>query len=211
MIVAMGPAVAGGGSAAGLMGGAGGYQPYNGSRTDSYGNPIPSDAGGSGIYAGKACGYGDDLCAGLAKAGDMVGQAVDGAVQNVKDTIMIMSLPSQMLLWTMMNSEGGDEVAKGAGNYRPDRALPRDKYGNPTPDADVPHTQLGTRSGRNGDYTQGREWGYDANGKLVPKRDIDFTDHGRPQNHPNPHQHDWVPNPTGGTPQHGPTKPLEWP
>jgi RHS repeat-associated protein len=98
---------------------------------------------------------------------------------------------------------------KAAGSYRPNRTLPRDKHGNPVPDADVPHTQLGTKSGRNGDYTQAREWGYDSNGRLVLKRDIDFTDHGRPQNHPNPHQHEWLP--TGGTPKHGPAKPLERP
>jgi len=97
------------------------------------------------------------------------------------------------------------------GSYRPDRPLPRDKNGNPVPDTDLPHTQLGSKSGRRGKYTQAREWGYDENGKLVPKRDIDFTDHGRPVEHPNPHQHDFVPNPTGGTPQHGPAKPLEIP
>ncbi|MGU0171080.1 hypothetical protein ACVXG8_01140 [Escherichia coli] len=48
----------------------------------------------------------------------------------------------------------------------------------------APHTQLGTKSGRKGDYTQAREWGYDENGNLVPKRDIDFTDYGRPRNIP---------------------------
>ena len=42
-------------------------------------------------------------------------------------------------------------------------------------------------------------------------RDIDFTDHGRPKEHPNPHQHDYIPNPTGGTLQHGPAKDLEIP
>lgn len=97
------------------------------------------------------------------------------------------------------------------GSYAPDRRLPRDNHGNPIPDTNVPHTQLGTRNGRNGDYTQGREWGYDENNNLVPIRDIDFTDHGRPQNHPNPHQHDFIPNPSGGTPQHGPARPLEMP
>ena len=93
----------------------------------------------------------------------------------------------------------GGNAAKGGkpGSYRPDRALPRDKHGNPIPDSDAPHTQLGTKRGRNGDYTQARE--FDANGK--PVRDIDFTDHGRPQNHPNPHQHRYVPNETGGTPR----------
>lgn len=97
------------------------------------------------------------------------------------------------------------------GTYRPDRPLPRDKYGNPIPDVDAPHTQLGTKSGRKGDYTQAREWGYDENGNLVPKRDIDFTDHGRPNEHPNPHQHDYIPNPSGGTSQHGPARPMEMP
>ena len=88
----------------------------------------------------------------------------------------------------------------------PDRPLPRDKNGNPTPEPEAsgPHTQLGQKNGRNGNYDQGRE--FDANGK--PVRDIDFTDHGRPQNHPNPHQHVYTPNPTGGTPMRGPTEPL---
>jgi hypothetical protein len=92
---------------------------------------------------------------------------------------------------------GVSKVTRGGkpGSYRPDRALPRDKNGNPIPDSNAPHTQLGTKKGRNGDYTQARE--FDANGK--PVRDIDFTDHGRPQNHPNPHQHRYVPNDTGGT------------
>jgi len=35
-------------------------------------------------------------------------------------------------------------------------------------------------------------------------KDIDFTDHGRPTFHPNPHQHTYVPNPTGGTMQRNP-------
>ncbi|MGC7559721.1 hypothetical protein [Pasteurella sp. PK-2025] len=85
------------------------------------------------------------------------------------------------------------------GSYRPNRTLLRDKHGNNIPDENVPHTQLGTKKGRNGEYTQAREWGYDSHGKLVPKRDIDFTDHGRPAEHNRPHQHDYVPNSTGGT------------
>lgn len=61
--------------------------------------------------------------------------------------------------------------------------------------------------GRKGEYR-----GYDDNGKLVPIRDIDFTDHGRPKEHSNPHhQHDYLPNPTGGTPQHGPAVELVMP
>jgi len=105
----------------------------------------------------------------------------------------------------------GNNQKNNVGIYRPERSLPRDKYGNPIPDVDAPHPQLGTKSGRHGYYTQAREWAYNTNGKLVPIRDIDFTDHGRPQNHPNPHQHDYIPNPTGGTPQRSKTaKPLEY-
>ncbi len=103
------------------------------------------------------------------------------------------------------NSEGkkGDRE----GNGFPDRELPRDPNGNPVrdPEAEGAHTQLGQKEGRRGKYDQGREW--DANGR--PVKDIDFTDHGRPQNHTNPHEHPYLPNPTGGTPQHGPARPLQ--
>jgi hypothetical protein len=95
------------------------------------------------------------------------------------------------------------------GSYRPDRTLPRDKNGNPIPDSDLPHSQIGSKEGRKGEYTQAREWGYDDKGNLVPKKDIDFTDHGRPGDHPNPHQHRWIDNETGGTPKHGSAKLLE--
>jgi RHS repeat-associated protein len=89
--------------------------------------------------------------------------------------------------------------------YAPDRGLPRDdNTKEPVPDTDVPHTQLGTKKGSKGAYPQARE--FDAYGK--PVRDIDFTDHGRPQDHTNPHQHLYEPNPTGGTPQRGDPKPL---
>ena len=73
-------------------------------------------------------------------------------------------------------------------------ALPRDKDGRPVPDAEAagnPHTQLGTKDGRAGPYTQGREFG--TNGK--PVKDIDHTDHGRPDTHPdNPHEHPYRPS-----------------
>jgi hypothetical protein len=70
---------------------------------------------------------------------------------------------------------------------------------------DFPHTALGRKKGRQGDYPQARE--FDADGR--PVRDIDFTDHGRPgQNHTNPHQHRYLDNPTGGTPRRGPAEPL---
>ncbi len=93
------------------------------------------------------------------------------------------------------------------GSYAPNRKLPRDKHGNPLPDSEATgaHTQIGTKKGRNGNYTQGRE--FDANGK--PVKDVDFTDHGRTKNHTNPHQHKYIPNKTGGTPKRGVAEPLK--
>ena len=73
------------------------------------------------------------------------------------------------------------------------------------PDTDAPHTQLGVKEERKGKYPQARE--FDKHGN--PVRDIDFTDHGRPKNHSNPHQHEHLPNPTGGTPGRGGAKPLD--
>ena len=61
------------------------------------------------------------------------------------------------------------------------------------------------RDGTKGKYPQARE--FDKDGK--PIKTIDFTDHGRPWNHPNPHEHPYEPNPTGGTPGRGDAKPLE--
>jgi RHS repeat-associated protein len=90
-----------------------------------------------------------------------------------------------------------------------DDPLARDEHGNPVPDPEAqgaPHTQLGTRVGRNGKYPQARE--FDKHGN--PVRDIDFTDHGRPDipGHVNPHEHLWRPNPTGGSPIRGGPQPI---
>ncbi|NGX36927.1 MAG: tRNA(Glu)-specific nuclease WapA [Chlamydiae bacterium] len=85
--------------------------------------------------------------------------------------------------------------------YAPDRPLPREpRTKEPVPETNVPHTELGTKDGTKGKYPQARE--FDAQGK--PVKDIDFTNHGRPQNHPNPHEHKWKPNQTGGTPKRSP-------
>ena len=64
-------------------------------------------------------------------------------------------------------------------------------HGVPVPDTDAPHTQLGRRtSSRTGErYPQARE--FDSNGR--PVRDVDFTDHGRPKEHADPHQHRYDP------------------
>jgi RHS repeat-associated protein len=75
--------------------------------------------------------------------------------------------------------------------YRPPRPLPRAPNGRPIPESPFPHTQLGERTPKGGypSYPQAREFG--PNGK--PVRDIDFTDHGQPQYHTNPHQHPYDP------------------
>lgn len=107
------------------------------------------------------------------------------------------------------------------GSYAPNRALPRTKHGDPIPDVDAPHTQLGTRTDGTGSYNQARQWEVDpSTGRLQPTRDIDFTDHGYPATHPTPHQHPLTPNnpatvPGGGV-QRGQPEPmvpgwLRWP
>jgi RHS repeat-associated protein len=100
-----------------------------------------------------------------------------------------------------------DEAASSETAF-PDRELPRDpRTGEPVkdPEANGPHSQLGKGTGRKvGKYDQARE--FDQDGKAV--RDVHFTDHGRPRVHTSPHQHRYLPNPTGGTPQVGPAEPL---
>ena len=98
------------------------------------------------------------------------------------------------------------------GSYTPERPLPTDKKGVPTPDSSYPHTQLGRSKPKYGSEPQAREWGHGSNGNLQPKRDIDFTNHGTPEIHPNPHQHTLTPNnstlaPQGGY-RRGPPEPL---
>ncbi len=106
----------------------------------------------------------------------------------------------------LVNASGGISslIGKNTDIYAPNRPLPVTENGVPLPDAEFPHTQLGTRKGSKGPYPQAREFDKDGN----PVRDIDFTDHGRPDQHTNPHQHRPIPNPTGGTPERGPAEPL---
>ncbi|MEJ2579131.1 MAG: RHS repeat-associated core domain-containing protein, partial [Kineosporiaceae bacterium] len=100
---------------------------------------------------------------------------------------------------------GNDANGAPDGQWFPKRELPRNKHGVPISDSSYPHTQLGQKSGRKGDYPQAREFGPGGE----PVRDIDFTDHGRPGSHSNPHQYSWLPNETGGTPRRGPTEPFQ--
>jgi hypothetical protein len=109
-----------------------------------------------------------------------------------------------VLVHNSSRAQGSNGGVPGA--YRPSRPLPRDQHGNMIPDSRYPHTQLGTEKGRKvGVYTAAREFG--ENGQW--RRDIHFTDHGRPQNHTNPHQHLPQPQPTGGTPGYGPPVPFD--
>ena len=99
------------------------------------------------------------------------------------------------------------------GSNFPKRTLPTDKQGVPTTDINAPHTQLGRSKDKYGAEPQAREWDYGSNGKLQPKKDIDFTDHGYPNAHPDvPHQHKLTPNnpdlaPIGGY-RRGKAEPL---
>jgi len=101
-------------------------------------------------------------------------------------------------------------INKNTDVYAPDRPLPMTEDGVPIPDTDTPHTQLGIRDSKRkkGErYPQARE--FDKDGK--PVKTIDFTDHGRPHEHTNPHQHVPKGNETGGTPNRGhPSEVQEW-
>ena len=85
-----------------------------------------------------------------------------------------------------MASKGGPPRDPKTGNYLPD------------PSAEGAHTTLGTRSGRNGDYTQGAT--FDAKGNFQGRTDV--TNHGR-GDHVNPHWH-----PAKGPNSVGPQQPI---
>ena len=119
------------------------------------------------------------------------------------------------------NSRIYDEIdnsantSRNAGKYIANRKLPRTKHGDPMPDSQNPHTQLGQQT-RNGEtFNQAQEWMYDANGRLTATRRIDFSDHQSTNIHPNPHQHVLIPNNPNTAPQGGyipgPPEPLYYP
>jgi RHS repeat-associated protein len=83
-------------------------------------------------------------------------------------------------------------------------SLPKGPHGQLAPSSEYPHTQIGWYNGRKGGYVQTLEFG--PNGKPIKR--IDWTDHGRPREHTNPHCHDYLPNPTGGNHVQGPARPL---
>ena len=83
--------------------------------------------------------------------------------------------------------------------------LPKTKHGEPMPSSDSPHTQIGWKKGKKGDYIKTREWGW--NGK--PSKTTDWTDHGYPLEHTNPHDHPFLKNSTGGTYERGDPQPFK--
>lgn len=91
------------------------------------------------------------------------------------------------------NWAGGKKFkAAKAGGKKPPHSRggpPRDpRTSNYLPDPDAlgyPHTTLGTRQGRKGPYTQGAT--FDKDGNFLGRTDV--TNHGRPNEHTNPHWH----------------------
>lgn len=156
---------------------------------------LPSSAGGGAVAAGSGVVAGGVLVSGV--GGLYIGSKINESRFGdwLSDRI-----------WDTFGNEQYQETADEpqVGDAFPDRELPRDENGVPIPESDSPHTQLGQKEGRNGKYPQAREFDADGN----PVRDIDFTDHGR-DDHTNPHQHDYEPNETGGTPRRSPPRPLK--
>ncbi|MDB6097082.1 MAG: rhs family protein [Francisellaceae bacterium] len=101
-----------------------------------------------------------------------------------------------------------DKEVKNFGKGFPERELPRcPKTKEPIPDTGFEntwHSQLGTRKGSQGIYPKAREFA--PNNKVI--REIEGTNHGR-SDHPNPHQHRYIPNETGGNLKRGPTEPID--
>jgi hypothetical protein len=153
--------------------------------------------------------------AGVAQRGAEAATSVAGAAE--RGAAAVGAAGSQGADTTALRS-GGLLAADGGVSARPlarrtapdgswfsTRPLPRDVRGVPIPDSPYPHTQLGWKVGRSGDYPQAREFGSDGR----PVLDIDFTDHGRSGNHPSPHTHRWLTNETGGTPRRGPAEQFD--
>gem|GEM_PF-1941960 len=100
----------------------------------------------------------------------------------------------------------GDKGTSGDGQYIPDRELPKTKDGVPVPDVDdAEHTQLGSRTSKSSgeDYRQTREWDNQGN----PVKTTDWTDHNR-KDHTDPHDHRYLPNSTGGSPNRDKGQPM---
>ena len=159
-------------------------------------------AGGSGLLlSGAAASTGVGAPAGAVGATTSGGLLAVGAIETAAGYNMVSKTVDNM----RADANNGNSSSS---SRTTDDSLRRDNNGNPKPDPEAEgtsHTQLGTKEGRNGNYKQARE--FDSNNK--PVRDVDFTDHGRPNEHSNPHQHKYNESQTGGTRQRGKAEPLE--
>ncbi len=157
--------------------------------------------------------YGSYLLGEVTVLGRAGGEAAEVATQGAR---VVEGVPTAASTAEGEAGAAGAEGAKSSGNkpgsYSHSDAqnpLPRNPDGTPAPDGEAagrPHTRLGREEGSKGPYNQARE--FNSNGK--PVKDVDFTDHGRPQNHTNPHQHPYISNKTGGTLQRGKQEPLQY-
>ena len=150
-----------------------------GNTAAAAGNALPNVAAGtldgltgglSTQIAGHVFGF-DPSCADFGTAGRIgAGIAFAANMLTGEGELMIAAKAERGLPWA------------GYRPYAPSRDLPRYPGGRPKPESPYPHTQLGTRKGQ---YPQSRE----LDGAGRPVRDIDWTDHGRPDLHTDPHQH----------------------
>lgn len=130
----------------------------------------------------------------------LLGVALNNALQKVPALVSELNFPSVLsdgrghTMWDIP-LEQWTSIPTWFPPYEPaGPKIPKNKPPIHSPINPYPHTEVGTRNPGKGpfEYPQAREWG--ENGEWI--QDIDFTDHGDPDNHDNPHQH--TPNESGG-------------
>ena len=181
--------------------------------------------GATGVAALEAASAGGSVAIGgavqrLAATGDAAQATNDDAVQaDFKAGVAAWGLGKsagvavELLSPALSKAIQGAGITNAGGTGRPryvptgengePLSLPRGPNGELAPSSMDAHTQIGWQVGRRGGYIQTREFG--ANGQ--PVKQVDWTNHGRPGQHTDPHVHDFLPNPSGGTPQLGPARP----
>lgn len=155
------------------------------------------NAAGSVAQVAAPAVVGTAALGGAAVAGEAAGNAYAASTDDASDPANPDAIPG--LAGTPIPR------AEGVTGYAPDIPLPRGEGGEPEASSDYPHTQLGVRaSKRTGEkYRQTRTW----KANRVVEKDTDWTDHGRPRDHANPHDHPYTPNKTGGTPKRDKVRP----
>lgn len=173
--------------------------------------PILAWGGGAGIAVGIGAGTAATIAttAAVAAVGVGIGVAIDQAAKHSNTPVDRYGSPQNQAFERALQQQRMYQQQQQR-PYTPDRELPNGGRDKPLPDVDAPHSQLGRRGSGEG-YPQTREWGYGADGELKPTRDIDWTDHGSPDHHANPHQHDRGEKRPDGTYPRAPGKPIEQP